>query len=201
MIERTPLTCHDRLCSQAYVVPASDVFFLISVPARNRQLVTSIRDTIAPLPEGSTAVPYTTGADVGAVARAMRRADLAISKPVPQPGTQQMVLSTDPKPGTVLRRGSTVQLHVDAYTSWTSSSPATMVSNRTWGIRPSTQWRYRSGTPVWGSRNRGFVCGLRVKSNMLDSDAAVASNDWSPMRPRRQLSSMKRRMDACSSTL
>ena len=53
------------------------------------------------------------------------------------------------------------------------------------------------GSPVSGSRNSRAVLGP-PKRNRSRSDPAIASNDWSPRRPRPQLSSISRRIDPTS---
>jgi hypothetical protein len=51
------------------------------------------------------------------------------------------------------------------------------------------------GSPVMGSRMSVSVRAGPAKLNRLFNVPAVASNDWLPMRPRFQLSSMKRRIE------
>lgn len=123
-IEHTPTTCHNATCSRAYAVRSANAFFLVRVPAHDRQLLTAIGKTIVPLPQGATAVPYTdSGANIGAVLRAMHRAHLKVHISTGSHATHQLVVSVTPGPGRIVPRRSTVTLHVQAYTSSPSPTP------------------------------------------------------------------------------
>src|SRR3954454_16987040 len=57
---------------------------------------------------------------------------------------------------------------------------------------------YPRRAPVLGSRNRRDACARRENAKSPVSGLASASNDWSPSRPSRQLSSTKRVIEVWS---